>query len=52
MTQMAMPVQMSDYVFQVRRAAPVQGQHTEEVLREAGWDAAAIATWRAQKVVA
>jgi crotonobetainyl-CoA:carnitine CoA-transferase CaiB-like acyl-CoA transferase len=50
--QMAMPVQMSDYVFQVRRSAPTQGQHTDEVLREAGWDAAAIAQWRAQKVVA
>ena len=52
MTQMAMPVQMTDYVFQVRCAAPAQGQHTEEVLHEAGWDATAIARWRAQKVVA
>jgi len=52
MTQMAMPVQMTDYVFQVRRCAPTQGQHTDEVLREAGWDATAIAQWRAQKVVA
>ena len=52
MTHMAMPVQMSDYVFQVRRSAPTQGQHTDEVLREAGWDATAIAQWRAQKVVA
>jgi formyl-CoA transferase len=47
-----MPVQMSDYVFEVRRSAPAQGQHTDEVLREAGWDATAIAQWRAQKVVA
>jgi crotonobetainyl-CoA:carnitine CoA-transferase CaiB-like acyl-CoA transferase len=52
MTQMAMPVQMSDYVFEVRRSAPAQGQHTDEVLREAGWDATAIAQWRAHKVVA
>ena len=51
-TQMAMPVQMTDYVFQVQRSAPSQGQHTEEVLQEAGWDATAIAQWRAQKVVA
>ena len=52
MTQMAMPVQMTDYVFQVQRAAPQPGQHTEELLREAGWDATRIAAWRAQKVVA
>ncbi len=52
MTQMAMPVQMTDYVFQVQRTAPQPGEHTEELLREAGWDAARIAAWRAQKVVA
>ena len=52
MTQMAMPVQMTDYVFQVQRTAPQPGQHTEELLREAGWDASRIAAWRAQKVVA
>lgn len=35
----------------VRRPAPTLGQHTEEVLRELGYDAATIAGLRARKIV-
>ena len=51
MTQMALPVQMSGYQFEVRCPAPTQGQHTQEVLSESGLDAATVADWMARKVV-
>jgi crotonobetainyl-CoA:carnitine CoA-transferase CaiB-like acyl-CoA transferase len=35
----------------VRRAPPVLGQHTEEILQELGIDAAAISALRADKVI-
>jgi alpha-methylacyl-CoA racemase len=41
-TQVAMPVKMSGYAFALRRHAPRPGEHTAEVLREAGFDPAAI----------
>ena len=51
MTQMALPVQMSGYQFEVRCPAPTQGQHTQEVLSESGLDAATVADWVARKIV-
>ena len=51
MTQMALPVQMSDYRFEVRCPAPLQGQHTREVLSETGLDPAAIDALLTRKVV-
>ncbi|TXI65460.1 MAG: CoA transferase [Limnohabitans sp.] len=51
MTQMALPVQMSGYQFEVRCPAPTQGQHTQEVLSESGLDAATVADWMARKIV-
>lgn len=51
MTQMALPVQMSGYRFEVRHPAPTQGQHTREVLSASGWDDAQIEAWLARKVV-
>ena len=40
--QYAPPFKLSDYDFAVAREAPAQGEHTVEVLREAGYDDAAI----------
>jgi alpha-methylacyl-CoA racemase len=41
-TQVASPVKMSGFEFALRRHAPRPGEHTAEVLREAGFDAAAV----------
>jgi crotonobetainyl-CoA:carnitine CoA-transferase CaiB-like acyl-CoA transferase len=41
-TQVAAPVKMSGFEFALRRHAPQPGEHTAEVLREAGFDEAAI----------
>ena len=51
MTQMALPVQMSDFRFEVRHSAPRKGQHTQEVLLQSGLDRAAVADLLARKVV-
>ena len=40
--QYAPPFKLSDHDFAVAREAPAQGEHTVEVLREAGYDDAAI----------
>jgi alpha-methylacyl-CoA racemase len=42
--QFAPPFKASDYGFRIARAAPVQGAHGVEILREAGFDDAAIGT--------
>jgi crotonobetainyl-CoA:carnitine CoA-transferase CaiB-like acyl-CoA transferase len=36
-TQLGSPVRMSEFAFEVRCPAPQAGQHTREVLRQAGW---------------
>jgi alpha-methylacyl-CoA racemase len=41
-TQVASPVKMSGFEFALRRHAPRPGEHTAEVLREAGFDAATV----------
>ncbi|NRF67684.1 CoA transferase [Aquincola sp. S2] len=41
-TQVALPVRMSGHQFAIHRHAPRPGEHTAEVLREAGYDDAAI----------
>jgi crotonobetainyl-CoA:carnitine CoA-transferase CaiB-like acyl-CoA transferase len=51
MTQMALPVQMSDFRFEVRHSAPRKGQHTREVLLEGGLDSDTVADLTARKVV-
>ena len=51
MTQMALPVQMSDFRFEVRHSAPRKGQHTREVLLEGGLDSDTVADLLARKVV-
>lgn len=45
------PVRLSRTPSRLRTASPDKGEHTEEILRELGYDAAAIAELRAQKIV-
>ena len=40
---LGIPVKLSDTPGSIRRAAPLLGEHTEEVLREAGLDDDALA---------
>ena len=42
--QFAPPFKLSDHEFAIARAAPAQGEHGVEILREAGFDDAAIET--------
>lgn len=50
-TQYAPPVKLSDWQFSVDRPAPSAGEHNEEILREAGYDAAEIALLQKTKVI-
>ena len=49
--QFAPPLKMSDYTFEVERPAPDAGQHTDEILREAGYASADIDMFRASRVI-
>ena len=49
--QFAPPLKMSEYEFTVERAAPKAGQHTDEILREAGYTAAQIESLRTAGVI-
>jgi alpha-methylacyl-CoA racemase len=49
--QFAPPLRMSDYRFEVERPAPAAGEHTDAILREAGYAQADIAGLRAAGVV-
>jgi formyl-CoA transferase len=46
------PVKFSNMKVGVRAAAPLRGQHTDEVLESLGYEPAAITELRARKVVA
>ena len=48
--QIATPIRLSTSPMQVRRRAPGYGEHTEEILAEAGYDAEAIRSLRAAGV--
>jgi crotonobetainyl-CoA:carnitine CoA-transferase CaiB-like acyl-CoA transferase len=48
---LATPWKISDFEFAIERAAPAPGQHSEEILREAGFDAAAIDKLRQQGII-
>jgi crotonobetainyl-CoA:carnitine CoA-transferase CaiB-like acyl-CoA transferase len=48
---LGVPVKLSRTPGTVRRPAPTLGQHTDEILGELGYDAAAIADLRARRVV-
>lgn len=49
--QFAPPLKMSEYEFAVDRPAPGAGQHTDEILRDAGYASADISRLRAAGVV-
>jgi crotonobetainyl-CoA:carnitine CoA-transferase CaiB-like acyl-CoA transferase len=49
--QLAPPYKLSEYDFAIERSAPAPGQHSEEILREAGYDAAEIDRLRAQGII-
>jgi alpha-methylacyl-CoA racemase len=49
--QFAPPLKMSEYEFAVERPAPGAGQHTDEILRDAGYASADISRLRAAGVV-
>lgn len=51
MVQLALPLKLDDCPFSVERAAPSAGEHSEEILRELGYDAGAIAALRAGGVI-
>ncbi len=50
-TQIASPVKMTGYRFEVRRPAPLPGEHNREILLEAGYDAQAVAALEQQGVL-
>ena len=50
--QLACPVKMSGFEFVVRHPAPAQGQHTSDILREAGYSDAEADALRRQGAVA
>jgi crotonobetainyl-CoA:carnitine CoA-transferase CaiB-like acyl-CoA transferase len=49
--QFAPPFKFSDFDFEVSRPAPKPGEHTDEVLREAGYDRTKIDQLRRNEVV-
>ncbi len=49
--QLALPVKFSEFAFEISREAPAPGQHTDEVLREAGYGAADIEALRRKGVI-
>jgi crotonobetainyl-CoA:carnitine CoA-transferase CaiB-like acyl-CoA transferase len=49
--QLAPPYKLSEYDFAIERSAPAPGQHSEEILREAGYAAAEIDRLRAQGII-
>jgi crotonobetainyl-CoA:carnitine CoA-transferase CaiB-like acyl-CoA transferase len=51
LTQPAFPLKFSEFEFGIGRPAPGRGEHTEEILREAGYREAEIAALRADGVI-
>jgi crotonobetainyl-CoA:carnitine CoA-transferase CaiB-like acyl-CoA transferase len=49
--QFAPPLKMSEYEFAVERPAPAPGEHSDQILREAGYADAAIGKLRAAGVI-
>jgi crotonobetainyl-CoA:carnitine CoA-transferase CaiB-like acyl-CoA transferase len=51
LTQPAFPLKFSEFEFKIGRPAPGRGEHTEEILREAGYREAEIAALRGDGVI-
>ena len=51
MQRLAFPVKFSEFEFGVERRAPVRGEHTDEVLREAGYGKTEIESLRKSGVI-
>ncbi len=51
LTQFALPIKLSEFEFEVEREAPRPGEHTVEILREAGYGDAEIDDLRRNKVI-
>ena len=49
--QFALPLKLSEFEFEIGRGAPEAGEHTDEVLREAGYGEADIAALRKEGVI-
>jgi alpha-methylacyl-CoA racemase len=49
--QFALPLKLSEFEFEIERKAPGVGEHTEEILREAGFRGAEIAALRKDGVI-
>lgn len=49
--RIALPVKFSDFEFEIERSAPRPGEHSAEVLREAGYTDAQIAALRERQVI-
>ncbi len=50
-TQFAFPIKFSDFTFTIEREAPMPGEHSTEILSEAGFTAEQIAAMRAAGVI-
>jgi len=49
--QLALPLKLSEFAFESRRGAPEAGEHTDEVLREAGYGDSDISALRGEGVI-
>lgn len=49
--QLALPLKMSEFEFGIERRAPAAGEHTDEILHEAGYGDAEIAALRKEGVI-
>jgi crotonobetainyl-CoA:carnitine CoA-transferase CaiB-like acyl-CoA transferase len=50
-TQLALPLKFSEFEFGIERKAPETGEHTDEILREAGYGDAEIAVMRSEGAI-
>jgi alpha-methylacyl-CoA racemase len=51
LTQLAPPLKFSEFEFAIERPAPAPGQHSGEILREAGYGTAEIESLRDEGVI-